>query len=76
MSTRCKSLFVYLSIALGGSVNFYAAADDTDRTHKDACGNNQKAKRLAQLIINDPLQQRSELRCSRLLSKIALGKAK
>ncbi len=40
------------------------------------CGYNVKSQKLAQLIINDPLQQRKNLNCNSLLAKIADEKAK
>lgn len=40
------------------------------------CGTNKNAQKLAQLIINDPAQQRESLVCSPLLSEIAAKKAK
>jgi hypothetical protein len=41
-----------------------------------ACGNNEKATQLSQLIINDPEQQRENIRCNKLLTRVAESKAK
>ena len=73
---QLKNLLLSLVTALAIILVLPINAEESNRTHDDACGNNQKAKRLAQLIINDPLQQRNELVCSRLLTKIAEGKAR
>lgn len=40
------------------------------------CGNNDEAKLLAQLIINDEKQNRLSIRCNKLLTEIAVAKAK
>lgn len=42
----------------------------------DDCGNNKQAQLLAQLIINDKEQQRTNLRCNRILTEVAQSKAK
>jgi len=42
----------------------------------ESCGLNQQAQRLAELIINDPLQQRPILACNPLLAKVADAKAR
>ncbi len=40
------------------------------------CGNNEKARELALLISSDYEQQRKHLRCNKVLSEVALAKAK
>jgi hypothetical protein len=50
-------------------------ADQTKSLARD-CGNTVKARFLAELIINDPLQRRKDLNCHPLLTEIALAKAK
>ena len=40
------------------------------------CGNNEQARKLAQLIIHDPAQTRITIRCNQLLTNIAISKAK
>ncbi len=42
----------------------------------DSCGNNTEARRLAQLIIDDEKQKRTEIRCNKLLTNLAISKAK
>ncbi|WP_246129062.1 CAP domain-containing protein [Colwellia demingiae] len=42
----------------------------------DHCGNNEQARLLAQLIIKDGKQNRSTIRCNKLLTEVALSKAK
>jgi hypothetical protein len=57
-------------------ISYPVQASEADKEHRHACGNHPKAQKLAKLIMHDPLQQRSELYCSELLSEIAEGKAK
>lgn len=40
------------------------------------CGNNEQARLLAQLIIKDKKQNRSNIRCNKLLTEVAVSKAK
>lgn len=40
------------------------------------CGNNEQARLLAEMIINDDYQQRTDIRCNKLLTKVATEKAK
>jgi len=40
------------------------------------CGNNEQALLLAEMIINDPEQERPVIRCNKLLTKVAEEKAK
>ena len=40
------------------------------------CANNEQARLLAQLIVNDKDQQRSTIRCNKILTKAAVEKAK
>lgn len=40
------------------------------------CGNNEKAQRLATLIMGDARQQRTEIRCNKVLTQAAEAKAK
>ncbi|GAA6206595.1 CAP domain-containing protein [Thalassotalea sp. SU-HH00458] len=40
-----------------------------------ACGNNEQARLLAEMIIKDAEQQRSVIRCNKLLTKVATDKA-
>jgi hypothetical protein len=42
----------------------------------ESCGNNSEAQRLAQLIINDEDQNRTKIRCNKLLTELAILKAK
>lgn len=48
----------------------------SENQNDNSCGFNQEARKLAQLIINDPEQTRSKLTCSPLLSAIAAKKVK
>jgi len=64
-----KSLFLCLAIIGLISQKSHASADQN-------CGLTAKARILAKLIIEDPKQRRSELKCNQLLSKIADQKAR
>lgn len=63
-SPRCILLLAGLLSA--GSV---LAQTDDDRFH--ACGNTPQAMALARLIITDPAQQRSRIKCNPLLANVA-----
>jgi len=52
-------------------VNFGVLSENTSGSHKDACGLNEKSRILANLIINDPKQNRKKLVCNHFLSTIA-----
>ena len=47
----------------------------TSHSLANECGDNESARALAKLIINDPLQQRLKLTCNPLLSQVAQIKA-
>ena len=56
---------------LSASISSLALANDK---YKD-CGNNEQARLLAEMIINDDYQQRTDIRCNKLLTKVATEKA-
>ena len=62
-----KSLLLFFTIALSIKV---------DANNYQDCGTSEKAQQLAKLIINDDEQLRPSIRCNKLLSEIALVKAK
>ena len=64
MITKHASLFILLYFLFSSSV----VADEH-------CGNNKQARLLAQLIIQDKQQKRTNLRCNKLLTDIAVAKA-
>ena len=66
-------LFLFLILS---TINSSVLSQSKNNQHDKACGLNEKSRILARLIINDPKQNRTKLKCSYLLSKIAAEKAK